>query len=55
LHKALLTEEQKELNRLLKKLLNNAYTFALIKERYFFKSALDECERKQRVEEHEDA
>ena len=50
LHKALLSEEQKELNRLLKKLLNNVYTFALIKERYFFKSALDECERLKRKE-----
>ena len=50
LHKALLSEEQKELNRLLKKLLNNVYTFALIKERYFFKSALEECERLKRVE-----
>jgi hypothetical protein len=45
IHKALLSEEQRELNRLLKKLLNNVYTFALIKERYFFKSALDEYER----------
>jgi len=42
LHKALLSDEQKDLNRLLKKLLNNSYTFALIKERYFFKSALEE-------------
>jgi len=50
LHKALLSEEQKDLNRLLKKLLNNAYTFALIKERYFFKSALEEYERQQRME-----
>ena len=45
LDKALLSEEQRELNRLLKRLLNNVYTFALIKERYFFKSALDEYER----------
>ena len=29
------------------------YTFALIKERYFFKSALDECERQKRVDMHE--
>lgn len=50
LHKALLSDEQKDLNRLLKKLLNNSYTFALIKERYFFKSALDEVER-QKAEE----
>ena len=49
LDKALLSEEQRELNRLLKRLLNNVYTFALIKERYFFKSALDEYERLQRV------
>ena len=40
----------KDLNRLLKKLLNNVYTFALIKERYFFKSALEECDRIKRVE-----
>lgn len=53
LQKALLSEEQKELNRLLKKLLNNVYTFALIKERYFFKSAQDEFERIQRLEMHE--
>jgi len=36
LNKALLSEEQRELNRLLKKLLNNVYTYAFIKERYFF-------------------
>jgi hypothetical protein len=53
LDKALLSEEQKDLNRLLRKLLNNVYTFALIKERYFFKSALDESERLKRVEMHE--
>ena len=53
LDKALLSEEQKDLNRLLRKLLNNVYTFALIKERYFFKSALDEYERLKRVEMHE--
>ena len=50
LHKALLSEQEKDLNRLLKKLLNNVYTFALIKERYFFKSALEECDRQKRVE-----
>ena len=49
LNKALLSEEQRELNRLLKRLLNNVYTFALIKERYFYKSALDEYERLKRV------
>ena len=53
MHKALLSEEQKDLNRLLKKLLNNVYTFALIKERYFFKSALEEVERLKRVEQYE--
>ena len=53
LDKALLSEEQKELNRLLKKLLNNVYTFALIKERYFYKSVLEEGERLKRVEQHE--
>jgi len=54
LSKALLLEEQKELHRLLKKLLNNVYTFALIKERYFFKSALEEVERQKRVKLHEE-
>jgi hypothetical protein len=37
----------------LKKLLNNVYTFALIKERYFYKSALEEIERKKKVKELE--
>ena len=54
LHKALLSEEQRELNRLLKRLLNNVYTFALIKERYFYKSALDEYERLKRVKLQEE-
>lgn len=49
----MLSEEQKDLNRLLRKLLNNVYTFALIKERWFFKSALDEYERIKKVEMHE--
>lgn len=38
---------------MLKKLLNNVYTFALIKERYFFKSALEEVERLKRLEQYE--
>jgi len=46
----LLSENQKDLNRLLKKLLNNVYTFALIKERYFYKSALEEIERMKEIE-----
>lgn len=50
LHKALLSDEQKDLNRLLKKLLNNSYTFALIKERFFFKSALEESDRMKAIE-----
>jgi hypothetical protein len=50
LNKALLSENQKDLNRLLKKLLNNVYTFALIKERYFYKSALEEIERMKEIE-----
>jgi hypothetical protein len=52
LNKALQSEGQRDLNRLLKRLLNNVYTFALIKERYFFKSALDEVERLKRVHLH---
>ena len=31
-------------------MLNNVYTFALIKERYFFKSALEEGERLKKIE-----
>lgn len=50
--KGLQSEELRDLNRLLKRLLNNVYTFALIKERYFFKSAMEEYERLQRVELH---
>ena len=50
LKKALLSEDQRDLNKVLKKLLNNVYTFALLKERYFFKSCLDELERIKRVE-----
>jgi hypothetical protein len=50
LNKALLSENQKDLNTLLKKLLNNVYTFALIKERYFYKSALEEIERMKEIE-----
>lgn len=50
MNKALLSENQKDLNRLLKKLLNNVYTFALIKERYFYKSALEEIERMKEIE-----
>lgn len=46
----MLSENQKDLNRLLKKLLNNVYTFALIKERYFYKSALEEIERMKEIE-----
>lgn len=42
------------MNRLLKKLLNNVYTFALIKERYFFKSAIDEYDRMQKVKMHDE-
>jgi hypothetical protein len=53
LHKGLLSEEHKDINRLLKKLLNNVYTFAIIKERYFFKSALEETERLKKLEEYE--
>ena len=38
----------------MKKLLNNVYTFALIKERYFFKSAIDEYDRMQKVKMHDE-
>ena len=50
MNKALLSENQKDLNTLLKKLLNNVYTFASIKERYFYKSALEEIKRMKEIE-----
>jgi hypothetical protein len=40
LDKALLSEAQRELYKLLQRLLNNVFMFTLIKEKYFFKSAL---------------
>ena len=54
LNKALQSEQQRDLNRLLKRLLNNVYTFALIKERYFFKSAMEEYERLLKVRRHQE-
>ena len=54
LNKALQSEQQRDLNRLLKRLLNNVYTFALIKERYFFKSAMEEHERLLKVRRHQE-
>ena len=51
LDKALLSEAQRELYKLLQRLLNNVFMFTLIKEKYFFKSALAEVERLERLEQ----
>lgn len=50
LDKALLSDAQRDLYKLLQRLLNNVFMFTLIKEKFFFKSALQECERLDRVE-----
>jgi len=47
--KALLSEQQREMYRLLQKLLNQVFMFTLIKEKYFYQSALQEAERLDRV------
>ena len=49
LDKALLSESQRDLYRLLQKLLNNVFMFTLIKEKYFYQSAIQESERLERV------
>ncbi len=43
--KALLSEKNKDLYRTLLKLINYVYNFTLIKQKYFFQSALDEYDR----------
>lgn len=47
LNKALLNEEQKELHRLLRRIQYQVFTFVLIKEKYFYPSAIDEFKRIQ--------
>ena len=47
--KALLSDQQKELYKLLQKLLNCVFTFTLTKEKYVYTSALQESERLERV------
>lgn len=51
LDKALLSDQQRELYKLLQKLLNYAYMFTLIKEKYVYSTALQESERIKRCEE----
>mmetsp|Transcript_38671 Transcript_38671/g.37022 ORF Transcript_38671/g.37022 Transcript_38671/m.37022 type:complete len:328 (-) Transcript_38671:387-1370(-) len=45
LDKSLLSENKKDLYRTLMKLINNVYTFSVIKQKYFFQSALEEYDR----------
>ena len=49
LDKALLSDQQKELYKLLQRLLNHVFTFTLTKEKYVYQSALQESERLDRV------
>jgi hypothetical protein len=49
LDKALLSDAQRDIHKLLQRLLNNVFMFTLIKEKYIYKSALQECERLERV------
>jgi hypothetical protein len=47
--KALLSEQQRDLYKLLQKLLNLVFQFTLTKEKYVYQSALQESERIERV------
>ncbi len=47
--KALLSDQQKELYKLLQRILNSVFTFTLTKEKYVYTSALQESERLERV------
>jgi hypothetical protein len=49
LDKALLSEAQRDLYKLVQRILNDVYMFSHYKEKYFYKSALQECERQERV------
>jgi gamma-tubulin complex component 3 len=51
LDKALLSDQQRELYKLLQKLLNYVFMFTLIKEKYVYSTALQESERLKRCEE----
>ena len=53
LDKALLSDQQKDLYKLLQKLLDYAHTFTVIKEKYVYSSAMQESERLQRVQRYE--
>ena len=50
LDRALLSDQQRDLYRLLLKLVNQAYLFTMVKEKYLYKQALEECSRLERVE-----
>ena len=43
LDKALLSDAQRDLFKLLQRLLSNVYMFTYIRQKYFFESALREC------------
>ena len=47
--KALLSDQMKEMHKLLQRLLNCVFTFTLVKEKYVYQSALQESERLERV------
>ena len=47
--KALLSEQQRDLYKLLQKLLNLVFQFTITKEKYVYQSALQESERIERV------
>ncbi len=49
LDRALLSDGHRELYKHLQRLLNTVYMFNVIKDKYFYKSALQECERLVRV------
>ncbi len=48
--RALLSDGHRELYKQLQRLLNTVFMFNVIKDKYFYKSALQECERLVRVE-----
>jgi len=53
LDKALLSDQQKDLYKMLQKLLNHVFTFTLTKEKYVYQSALQESERLERVQRYQ--
>ena len=50
--KALLSEKNNKLHLNLQKLLNQVYTITVIKEKFFFPSAIEEYERIENMEEN---